>query len=155
MVQVIRHYHGHLSGIYSLALHPNLDLLMTGGRDSVCRVWDMRSKVQAHVLSGHDDTVCSILSQASDPQVNPPFLDPSPAARQHDGLRLWASRCKLVCCLLIQSMLCTLKVDCVQGREWKESWLHYLFSEDSVIQSSKRSCLRIPRHACGNVKGDA
>ena len=69
MLQVIRHYHGHLSGVYSLALHPNLDLLMTGGRDSVCRVWDMRSKVQAHVLSGHDDTVCSILSQASDPQV--------------------------------------------------------------------------------------
>ena len=71
MLQVIRHYHGHLSGVYSLALHPNLDLLMTGGRDSVCRVWDMRSKVQAHVLSGHDDTVCSILSQASDPQVGP------------------------------------------------------------------------------------
>lgn len=69
ILQVIRHYHGHLSGVYSLALHPNLDLLMTGGRDSVCRVWDMRSKVQAHVLSGHDDTVCSILSQASDPQV--------------------------------------------------------------------------------------
>ena len=42
---------------------------MTGGRDSVCRVWDMRSKVQAHVLTGHDDTVCSILSQGSDPQV--------------------------------------------------------------------------------------
>ena len=68
-VQVIRHYHGHLSGVYSLALHPTLDLLMTGGRDSVCRVWDMRSKVQAHVLTGHDDTVCSILSQPTDPQV--------------------------------------------------------------------------------------
>lgn len=68
-LQVIRHYHGHLSGVYSLALHPTLDLLMTGGRDSVCRVWDMRSKVQAHVLSGHDDTVCSILSQPTDPQV--------------------------------------------------------------------------------------
>ena len=69
-VQVIRHYHGHLSGVYSLALHPTLDLLMTGGRDSVCRVWDMRSKVQAHVLTGHDDTVCSILSQPTDPQVS-------------------------------------------------------------------------------------
>jgi len=41
---VIRHYHGHLSGVYSLALHPTLDVLMTGGRDSVCRVWDMRTK---------------------------------------------------------------------------------------------------------------
>lgn len=53
-----------------MGLHPTLDLLMTGGRDSVCRVWDMRSKVQAHVLSGHEDTVCSILSQGSDPQAS-------------------------------------------------------------------------------------
>ena len=45
--QVIRHYHGHLSGVYSLALHPTLDVLMTGGRDSVCRVWDMRTKCAA------------------------------------------------------------------------------------------------------------
>lgn len=44
-LQVIRHYHGHLSGVYTLALHPQLDILMTGGRDSVCRVWDMRTKV--------------------------------------------------------------------------------------------------------------
>ena len=34
MLQVIRNYHGHLSGVYSLALHPTLDILMTGGRDS-------------------------------------------------------------------------------------------------------------------------
>ncbi len=43
-MQVIRHYHGHLSGVYSLAVHPTLDVLMTGGRDAVCRVWDMRTK---------------------------------------------------------------------------------------------------------------
>ena len=69
LLQVIRHYHGHLSGVYALKLHPTLDILMTGGRDSVCRVWDMRSKVQVHCLTGHDDTVCSILSQGTDPQV--------------------------------------------------------------------------------------
>lgn len=68
-IQVIRSYHGHLSGVYSIALHPNLDVLMTGGRDSVVRVWDMRTKVQAMVLSGHDQTVCSLLAQAPDPQV--------------------------------------------------------------------------------------
>jgi hypothetical protein len=34
-------------------------------------VWDMRSKVQVHCLTGHDDTVCSILSQGTDPQVTP------------------------------------------------------------------------------------
>jgi pleiotropic regulator 1 len=66
---VIRHYHGHLSGVYALALHPTLDILCTGGRDSVCRVWDMRTKVQIHCLSGHDETVCSILTQGTDPQV--------------------------------------------------------------------------------------
>lgn len=37
--QVIRSYHGHLSGVYCLALHPTIDILFTGGRDSVCRVW--------------------------------------------------------------------------------------------------------------------
>jgi WD40 repeat protein len=36
--KVVRNYHGHLSGVYSLELHPTLDLLITGGRDSVARV---------------------------------------------------------------------------------------------------------------------
>jgi pleiotropic regulator 1 len=36
--KVIRHYHGHLSAVYSMALHPTLDVLITGGRDSVARV---------------------------------------------------------------------------------------------------------------------
>ena len=30
--QVIRHYHGHLSGVFALKMHPTLDLLVTGGR---------------------------------------------------------------------------------------------------------------------------
>ena len=55
--KVIRHYHGHLSGVYSLALHPALDVLMTGGRDSACRVWDMRTKTPVFCLSGRDNTV--------------------------------------------------------------------------------------------------
>lgn len=66
---MIRHYHGHLSGVYSLALHPGLDVLMTGSRDSSCRVWDMRTKSQVFCLSGHASTVCSILAQNADPQV--------------------------------------------------------------------------------------
>ena len=37
--KVIRNYHGHLSGVYSLAQHPTLDVIMTGGRDSGTRVW--------------------------------------------------------------------------------------------------------------------
>jgi pleiotropic regulator 1 len=42
---------------------------MTGGRDSTCRLWDMRSRVQVHCMSGHQSTVASILSHGADPQV--------------------------------------------------------------------------------------
>mmetsp|Transcript_16210 Transcript_16210/g.33270 ORF Transcript_16210/g.33270 Transcript_16210/m.33270 type:complete len:512 (+) Transcript_16210:159-1694(+) len=67
--KVIRHYHGHLSGVFCCSLHPTLDVLMTGGRDSVCRVWDIRTKNQVHVLSGHDGTVGAIQTNSTDPQV--------------------------------------------------------------------------------------
>lgn len=48
--KVIRHYHGHFSGVYSLSyvefrcselilrVHPTLDVLCTGGRDASVRV---------------------------------------------------------------------------------------------------------------------
>lgn len=67
--KVVRHYHGHLSGVFALSLHPILDLLISGGRDSVARVWDMRTKNQVHVLGGHVSTVSSILTAGVDPQV--------------------------------------------------------------------------------------
>ena len=67
--KVIRHYHGHLSGVYTLALHPTLDILVTGGRDCCARVWDMRSKNQIHSLVGHQNTVASLLTQGTDPQI--------------------------------------------------------------------------------------
>lgn len=37
--------------------------------DSVARVWDMRTKHQIHVLTGHRATVGSILTNAVDPQI--------------------------------------------------------------------------------------
>ncbi|KAI3942041.1 hypothetical protein MKW92_001757 [Papaver armeniacum] len=45
------------------------DLLVTGGRDSVCRVWDIRTKMQVFALSGHHNTVCSVFARSMDPQV--------------------------------------------------------------------------------------
>jgi len=66
---VIRHYHGHLSGVYSLCLHPTLDVLVTAGRDASARVWDMRTKAQIHALTGHTGTVSDVKCQESDPQV--------------------------------------------------------------------------------------
>ena len=67
--QVVRHYHGHLSGVFCCKLHPTLDVLVTGGRDAVARVWDIRTKTQIHCLSGHDGTVGSVLTNAIDPQI--------------------------------------------------------------------------------------
>ncbi|XP_044714788.1 WD domain, g-beta repeat domain-containing protein [Hirsutella rhossiliensis] len=67
--KVIRHYHGHLSGVYTLSLHPTLDVLVTGGRDGVARVWDMRTRSNIHVLSGHTQTVADVKCQEADPQV--------------------------------------------------------------------------------------
>ena len=36
--KIVRNYNGHLSGVYNLSLHPTLDILATGGRDSVVRL---------------------------------------------------------------------------------------------------------------------
>jgi pleiotropic regulator 1 len=79
--KVIRHYHGHLSGVYSLALHPTLDVLVTAGRDASARVWDMRTKAQVHVLAGHTGTIGVVRTQASDPQVITGSMDST--------VRLW------------------------------------------------------------------
>lgn len=67
--QVIRHYHGHLSGVFALKLHPTLDVLVTGGRDAGPGFGIMRTKHQIHCLTGHDNTVGAILTKGVDPQV--------------------------------------------------------------------------------------
>lgn len=69
-VQVIRHYHGHLSAVYTISLHPTIDVLVTAGRDATARVWDMRTKANVHTLTGHTDTIASLACQAVEPQVN-------------------------------------------------------------------------------------
>ena len=55
--------------MYACALHPTLDVLLTGGRDSSCRVWDIRTRTCVHTLTGHENAVSSILTNAADPQV--------------------------------------------------------------------------------------
>jgi pleiotropic regulator 1 len=63
MNKVIRNYHGHLSGVYCLKVHQDLGVLITGGRDSTARVWDIRIRRQIHALTGHSHTVGSVLTQ--------------------------------------------------------------------------------------------
>ena len=51
---------------------------------AACRVWDIRTKVQVHCLSGHEDTVAAILAMPTDPQV---------VTGSHDKtVRLWDLR---------------------------------------------------------------
>ena len=69
MLQVIRHYHGHLSACQSIDLHPTIDVLLTTSRDSTCRVWDIRTKSCIHTLAGHTNTVACVKAQAAEPQV--------------------------------------------------------------------------------------
>jgi pleiotropic regulator 1 len=81
--KVVRHYHGHLSGVFDLKIHPTLDLIVTGGRDSVARVnktspfeipdrsqvWDIRTKHEIHTLGGHNGAVGTVATNSVDPQV--------------------------------------------------------------------------------------
>jgi len=62
-------YHGHLSGTYAIAIHPTLNILASGGRDSTVRLCDIRTKYQIHCFNGHTDAVQSIVMQDYEPQV--------------------------------------------------------------------------------------
>ena len=42
---------------------------MSAGRDSTARVWDMRTKVNIHTLTGHTATIGQAICQATEPQV--------------------------------------------------------------------------------------
>jgi hypothetical protein len=70
--KVIRNYHGHLSGGYCINLlesQAGPNVLLTGGRDSCARVWDIRTTAEVAVLAGHNQTVASIQCQTVLPQV--------------------------------------------------------------------------------------
>jgi pleiotropic regulator 1 len=54
---------------FPASLHPTLDILVTAGRDASARVWDMRTKANIHVLTGHTATIADVKCQESDPQV--------------------------------------------------------------------------------------
>ena len=67
--------------MYTLSLHPTLDVLVTGGRDGVARVWDMRTRSNIHVLGGHTGTVADVKCQEAYPQDITASLDKT--------VRLW------------------------------------------------------------------
>jgi pleiotropic regulator 1 len=49
--KVVRNYHGHLSGVFDLKIHPTLDVIVTGGRDCVARVGTLPCRMSSYVLS--------------------------------------------------------------------------------------------------------
>ncbi|KAF7350198.1 Pre-mRNA-splicing factor PRP46 [Mycena venus] len=44
-------------------------MLVTAGRNACAQVWDMHTKAQIHVLSGHTATVADVKCEESEPQV--------------------------------------------------------------------------------------
>jgi pleiotropic regulator 1 len=52
-----------------MKIHEGLGVLISGGRDSTARVWDVRVRKQVHALVGHAHTVGSILTQECEPHV--------------------------------------------------------------------------------------
>lgn len=73
-----------MSGVFALALHPSLNVMATGGRDSTVRLWDMRTKAEISCFTGHRDIVESILMQDDEPQI---------ISASHDKMiRLWDIR---------------------------------------------------------------
>ena len=60
--------YGHLSAVYFMALDLNTDVLVTAGRDSTARVWNMWTKINVHTLVGHTNTVASVIHQITVPQ---------------------------------------------------------------------------------------
>lgn len=68
----------------ALALHPTLDIIASGGRDSVLRIWDMRTKQQVQFLEGHSDAILDVLSQNNEPQFTTSSDDKT--------IRLWDIR---------------------------------------------------------------
>ncbi|OUC39547.1 WD domain, G-beta repeat protein [Trichinella nativa] len=92
--KVVRHYHGHLSAVYDLALHPSIDVLVTVSRDATCRVWDMRTKAQVHCLTGHTNTVACVVCQSAEPQKSVRALALHPrlymfASASPDNIKQW------------------------------------------------------------------
>ena len=66
---IIRNFHGHLSGVYCLDLHPSLDIFASGSRDATCRIWDIRTRDSVFVLEGHDLTIFDVKLQEFQPNV--------------------------------------------------------------------------------------
>ncbi|CAH6719293.1 pre-mRNA-splicing factor Prp46p [[Candida] jaroonii] len=80
----IRKYHGHVGSIFTMSLHPELDILVTGGSDAAARVWDIRSRVEVMTLVGHKNDITSIITSETEPQIITSSMD--------NTIRLWDIR---------------------------------------------------------------
>ncbi len=70
-----------MNGVTAVRCHPELDLVMSGGRDGTVRVWDVRTKVCVRMLTGHKAAIGRIDAQGCEPQI---------ISGSHDAtIRLW------------------------------------------------------------------
>lgn len=52
-----------------MSIHPTLDLIATAGRDSVIKLWDMRTRIPVITLVGHKGPINQVQCTPVDPQV--------------------------------------------------------------------------------------
>ena len=75
------------------------NLLLSGGRDNVVRVWDMEALVCRRVLAGHKDDILQIGGlRLAAPAAEPPTVgdrDPSPAPEPSLGALFATARCRV------------------------------------------------------------
>jgi len=55
--------------VYGIDIHPTVDVIVTVGRDSTARVWDIRTKAAVHSLTGHTNTIADVKCQGVEPQI--------------------------------------------------------------------------------------
>lgn len=51
---------GHKNGVYSLAISPDGQTLVSGSRDSTIKIWNLETGELLHTLTGHEDSVSSL-----------------------------------------------------------------------------------------------
>lgn len=73
--KVLRKFKGHFSSVTGLAVHPLLNVLVSGGRDCTTRIWDMRIKKEIKVLDVHTNAISSVLVSEESPHLITSSLD--------------------------------------------------------------------------------
>jgi pleiotropic regulator 1 len=66
--QIINQYQP-ITEVYTLGYLPHLNILVSGGKDHLIQIWDLRAKVSTQSLSGHKQSVTKLRTNPTLPQL--------------------------------------------------------------------------------------